>query len=114
MGNCVVNVQYVERLGLENFEHFRGKRERIRRMVEERVGSNFDFVKVNARIGGIHADRRGVADEVDVVAASRKFLAKLGRDNAGTAVSGVASYADAHRIGAVILHFLTTRTVIAM
>jgi hypothetical protein len=48
------------------------------------------------------------------VPARREFLAELGSDDAGAAVSGVAGYADAHRIGFVILHCSRTVTVIAM
>ena len=69
MGNGVVDVEQVERFGFEDFEHFCGKREGVGRMVEERVGGDFDFVEMDARVVGIHADGRGVADEMDVVAA---------------------------------------------
>jgi hypothetical protein len=44
-------------------------------VIKERVGGDLDFVKENVRIGKIHADGRGVADEMDVVAARGEFLA---------------------------------------
>jgi hypothetical protein len=97
MGNGVVNVEEVEGFGFENFEHFCGEGESIGWMVEERVGDHFDFVEMDAGIVGIHADGRGVADEMDVVAAGGEFHAELGGDDAGAAVGGVAGDADAHR-----------------
>jgi hypothetical protein len=48
------------------------------------------------------------------VAAGGKLLPEFGGDDAGAAVSGIAGYADAHRIGSVILHCSRTVTVIAM
>src|SRR3989442_14943790 len=65
-------------------------------MVEERVGGDFDFVEVDARVVGIHANRRGVADEMDVVAAGGQFHAEFGGNDSGAAVGGIASDADAH------------------
>src|SRR5713226_646177 len=99
MGNGVVDVEEVEGFGFENFEHFCGEGEGVGRMVEERVGDDFDFVEMDARVVGVHADGRGVADEMDVVAAGGEFHAELGGDYAGAAVGGVAGYAYAHRVG---------------
>ena len=48
------------------------------------------------RIVGVHADGRGIADEMNVVAAGGEFLAELGGDDAGAAVGGIARDADAH------------------
>ena len=45
---------------------------------------------------GNHADRRSVADEMNIVSASGKFHTELGGHYAGAAVSGVAGDADAH------------------
>jgi hypothetical protein len=53
-------------------------------------------VEKNVRVVQVHADGRGVADEMDVVAASSQLLAELGGDDSGAAVSGVAGYANAH------------------
>lgn len=102
MGDGVVHVEEIERFGLENFEHLGGKSERVRRVVEKRVAGDFDFVEMDVRIIGVHADRRGVADEVDVVAARGKLLAKLGGDDAGAAVCWVTSDADFHRRGSPV------------
>ena len=65
-------------------------------MVEERVGSDFDFVEENMRVVQVHPDGWGVADEMNVVSAGGQFLAKLGCDDAGAAVSGVAGDANTH------------------
>jgi len=97
MGNGVVDVEEVERFGFEDFEHFCGESESVRRMVEERIGDDFDFVEMDARIVGVHADGRGVTDEMNVVAADGEFHAELGGDDAGAAVGGVAGDAYAHR-----------------
>src|SRR6266478_2204776 len=113
MGDGVMDVENVERFGLEDFEHFGGERQSVRRVIEERIGYDFDFVKEDVRVGGIHADGRGVADEVHVVAARGKLLAELGGDDAGAAIGWVAGDADAHetlpivepRVLATIHHF---------
>ncbi len=49
MRDRVVHVEQIERFGFDNFDHLRGERQRIRRMVEERVGGDFDFVKMDMR-----------------------------------------------------------------
>jgi hypothetical protein len=51
---------------------------------------------MDAGVVGIHADGRGVADEMNVVAAGGKFLAKLGGNDAGAAVCGIAGDANFH------------------
>src|SRR5439155_20241644 len=88
-------------LGLEHFEHLRRKRQRVRRVIEQRIGRDFDFVKVNMWIGQIHANRRCITDEMNIVTACGQFLAELRRHDAGAAISRVAGDADAHEAGAV-------------
>jgi len=99
MRNGVVDVKEVERFGFEHFEHFCGERQSVGRMVEERIRDHFHFVEMDARIVGIHADRRSVADEMDVVAAGGELHAELRGDYAGAAVGGIAGDADAHNVG---------------
>lgn len=91
-----MDVEEVEGFGLEDFQHFGGERERIRSVVEEGVGGDFDLVKMDVRVVRIHADGRRVADEMDVVPARGQFLAEFGGDDAGTAVGGIAGDADFH------------------
>src|SRR6201984_2725034 len=66
----VVDVEQVQRFGFEYLEHFGGESQGVGRVVEERVGSDFDFVEENMRVVQVHADGWGVADEMNVVAAS--------------------------------------------
>jgi hypothetical protein len=94
-----MDMEEVEGFGFEDFEHFGGEGEGVGRMVEERVGDDFDFVEMDARVIGVHANGRGVADEMDVVAAGGEFHAELGGDYARAAVGGVTRYAYAHRMG---------------
>jgi hypothetical protein len=91
-----MNVEQVERAGVCDLKHFRRQRERVRRMVKERVAGDFDFVEMDIGIAVLQADGLRVADEMDVVAARGEFHAKLGGDDAGTAIGGVARDADAH------------------
>ena len=49
---------------------------------------------VDARRAGVEADRIGVGDEVDLVAARGQFQAELGGDDAAAAVRGIAGDAD--------------------
>jgi hypothetical protein len=65
-------------------------------VVEKRVGDHFHFVEMDARIVGVSADRRGVADEMNVVAAGGELHAEFGGDYAGAAVGGITGYAYAH------------------
>src|SRR5437868_1307885 len=92
-----MDMEQIQRLGFEDFEHFGGESQGVRRMIEQRIRGDFHFVEKNVRIVQVHADRGSVADEMDVVATSSKLLAKFGGDDAGTAVSGVAGYADSHQ-----------------
>ena len=96
MRDGVMDVEEIERFGFKDFEHFRGEGQGIGRMVEERVGGDFDFVEANVAVAKLHADRRGIADEMDLVAAGGKLHAKLGGDNAGAAIGGIAGDADSH------------------
>src|SRR5438874_6638975 len=97
MGNCIMDVEQIQRLGFEDFEHFGGESQGVRRMIEQRIGGDFNFVEENVRVVQVHADWWSVADEMDVMAASSKLLAKFRGDDAGTTVSGVAGYADSHQ-----------------
>src|SRR5579859_7875122 len=67
-------------------------------MVEERIGGDFDFVKVNVRVAEVHANGRRIADEMNVVAARRQFLAQFRGDYAGPAVRWIACNANAHEL----------------
>ncbi len=73
--------------------------QRVRRMVEKRVGNDFHFVEVDAVAVAVHADGRGVADEMDVVAARGEFHAEFCGHDAGAAVGRVTGDDDAHRFG---------------
>src|SRR5579859_3565368 len=102
MRNSVVDVQDVERLGLEDLQHFGGEGQGVGRVVEKRVGGHFHLVEEDVRVGEVHADRRRVADEMNVVAAGGKFLAEFGGDDAGAAISGITGDADAHGAALVL------------
>src|SRR5260370_14911917 len=65
-------------------------------MVKEGVGRNLHLMKVDVLPVAVHANRRGVADEMNVVAARGKFHAEFGGDDAGTTIGWIASNADAH------------------
>ncbi len=93
-----MDVEQVQGFGLENFEHFCGQGEGVGRVVEERVGDDFDFVEMDAGVVGVHADGRGIADEMNVVAAGGELHAEFGGDDAGAAVRGVTGDPDAHRM----------------
>src|SRR5581483_12506737 len=89
----VVDVQQVEMIDLGDLGHARGQREAVRRVLKQRVAGYFDLVVVNARAGA-EANRVGVGNEMDVVAAVRQLNAKLSGDDAAAAVGGVAGDAD--------------------
>lgn len=92
-----MDVEDVQGFGLENFQHFYGEGEGVGGVIKEGIGNDGGLVEMDSRVVGVHADRRGVGDEVNVVPPGGEFLAQLGGDNAGAAVSGVASDANTHR-----------------
>src|SRR5437773_12093522 len=89
-------VEMVERVRLESYEPLGGECARVGRVIEQGIGGDFHVVEMDARAVGFPADRRGVASEMNIVAAGGKLDAKLGGDDAGAAVGGVAGDADAH------------------
>src|SRR5215472_13385184 len=99
MRNRVMYVQQVERFRFKHLEHFCRQRQRVGRMVEQRIAHDFYFVKMNSFTVGIQPDWGSVTDEMNVVAARGKFDAKLRGHDAGAAVSRVASDANAHGVG---------------
>src|ERR1700730_7370538 len=101
MRNCVVDMQNIEGFGLEDFEHFCGERQRVRRVIKERIGDDLDLVKEDVRVGGIHPDGRSVTDEMDVVPARSELLSQLRSHDAGAAIRGIACDADAHETAAL-------------
>ena len=68
-------------------------------MIEKRIAGDFDLVKMDVRVVGIHTDGRSVADEMDVVAPRGKLLAEFGGHDAGAAVRGIAGDSDFHERG---------------
>ena len=93
-----MHMQQIQLLGFENFQHLCSEREGVGRVVEKRVGRYLHLMKKDMRIVQIHANRRRIADEMNVVAAGSQFLAQFSGDDAGTAVRGVAGDADAHSL----------------
>jgi len=89
-------MQEIEPLAFSNLRHARGESEGIRRIVEQRVVRDFDFVIVDTRRVGIETDGIGVADEVDLMAAMRQFETELRGDDPATTLGGIAGNADAH------------------
>ena len=98
-----MHVQQIQRLGFEDFDHLCGEGKGVGRMVEQRIRRDFDFMKMDVGICQIHTNRRRITDEVNVVPARGKLLAKLGGHDAGAAVGGVASDTDAHWPGEALL-----------
>ena len=103
-----MNVKQVERFFLKDLKHFRGERQGIRRMIEQRVGDHGCLVKMNVGIILIHANGRGIGDEVDVVSAGGKLLAKFGCHDAGAAICGIAGDADSHSedLGILLMRYI--------
>lgn len=91
-----MHMQQVQRFCLEHFQHFGRKRQRVRRVVKERIARDFNFMEKNVGIVQVHPDRRRVADEMNIVSARSQLLAKFGSHDAGAAISGITGYADAH------------------
>src|SRR5579863_2204462 len=63
-------------------------------------------MKVNVRVVGIQADRRGIADEMNIVPARGKLHAELGGNDARAAIGGIAGDADLHFVAFDALRFI--------
>src|SRR5262245_24922668 len=96
MRNCIVTVNQVQTLQLRNLSHLGGKGQRIRRVIEERIGRNFHFVKINAREAPFQAQGRGIDDEVNLMAALSQLLPQRCRYDAASSIGWLAGYADLH------------------
>ena len=93
----VVHVQQLDAVGPHRVGHLRGERQRVRRVLEQRVGRDGHLVEGDA---GRHAPepvRQRVADEVHLVAAAGHREAELGGDRPGAAHRRIAGHADLHR-----------------
>ncbi len=86
MRDGVMDVEEVEASVFGDLGHFGGEGEGVGRMIEERIGSNLDFVEEDASCGEVsgitEANGDGVADEMDFVAASGQLHAELRGDDA--------------------------------
>ena len=74
-----------------------GQREIVRRVLEQRIPPDIDFMEVDARLEHRQPERLLIRNEVHLVPAGRERDAKLGRDGPGAAVGGVARDANVHR-----------------
>lgn len=95
VGNRIVDVEQVEVVFLGDFRHAGGESQAVRRVLEERVVRDFDLVIDDIR-AVVEADRVGVGDEVDLVAAVGEFESEFGGDDSAASVGWVASDADSH------------------
>ena len=98
MRNRVVDVQQIEIVSLRYLRHSRRERQAIRRVMEQRVLRDFDFVVVNAGNARIEPDGIRVRDEMDLVAAIRQLQSEFGGDNAAAAVRRITGDPDPHGV----------------
>ena len=112
MRDGVVDVQQVQVVALGHFGHARGQRQRVGRVLEQRVGRDLDLVVVDARSARVEPDGVGVGDEVDLVAAVGQFQAQFGGDDAAAAVGGITGDSDLHlaRLTSPASEFRRTRS----
>src|SRR6202035_4623578 len=86
VGDGVVDVQHVEAVVARHLDHLGGERQRIGRVLEERVTRHDHLVEVELRGDEGEPRGEGVADDVDLVAALGQGHGELGRHDAGAAV----------------------------
>ena len=89
-----VNVEQIEIVDLGNFGHARSQRQIVRRIVEERVTRDFDFVVMDVRFGATQANRLRVGNEMDFVTALGQFKAEFSGDDAAAAIRRIAGNPD--------------------
>src|ERR1035438_7328796 len=98
MGDGVMDVEEIEIIEFGHLDHPGGKCEIVGRELEERIAGDGDLVIEDALFATVKAEWLRIGDEVDLVAERRQFDAQFGCYNARSAVSGVTSDADAHRV----------------
>ena len=91
MRHGVVNVKDVERFGFADLRHFHRERQGVIGAGEYSRVPDFDFVELNPRQRQIEPNRFRVAEEMDVVTASRQFRSKRRSQNSATADERKAS-----------------------
>ncbi len=96
VGHGVVDVQQVEPLEAGDLGHLRGERERVGRVLEERVVRDHHLVEEEVGRDESEARRQRVGEDVDLVAGRGERHRELGRDHARAAEGRVAADADAH------------------
>ena len=96
MRDRIVHMQQIEVLILRHLRHPRGQRQRIGRVLKQRIWRDLDLVIVDTRQSGVEPDRIRVRDEVNFVAALRELEPKFRRDDAAAAVGGITGDADLH------------------
>ena len=77
MRDRIVHVQQIEIVELRDLCHAGRQRQVVRRIVEERITRDLDFVIVNVRFRAPQPDRLGVGDEMNFVTALSQFQAQV-------------------------------------
>ena len=96
MRNRIVHMQQVQIVKLCNLRHASGQGQVIRRIVEQRIPRNLDFVIMDIRFRAPEADGLRIRNEVDFVAALRQFQAEFGGHNTTAAIRRITSDPNFH------------------
>ncbi len=91
-----MDMQQIERSLFGHFSHFCRQRQRVGWVIEQRIRSNFHFVKKNPFVRDAQPDRHGVTDEMNLMPARRQFNPKLRGDHARAAIRRIACDSDFH------------------
>ena len=105
MWNCVVHMQQVEVVDFCYLDHSRRQRQIVGRIFKQRISRYLDLVIADIRHQLCKADRLGIRNEVDIMAALRQLKPQLGGDHTAAAVSRITSDSYSHRADvASVLH----------
>ena len=91
-----MDMQQIERRLLGHFSHLGCQRQRVRRMIKQRVRRDLNLVEKDPIARAGQADGHGIADEMNLMAASGEFDAQFGGHDARTAIGRVAGDPDFH------------------
>ena len=92
-----MRVHEIELLAFGDFVLLDGEREGVRgRLLEQGILELRDLMERHALGKAAEAERAGVRDEMNVVAAARELETELGRDGARATVGWIAGDADSH------------------
>ena len=108
MRNGVMHVQDVEVIDLRHLRHARGQRQIVRRIFEQRILRNRNFMKQDVRMIAIQPDGLLVGNKMHLMSPGSKFNAQLRPDHPAASAGRIISNANFHTFSFAITNSKTS------